>query len=94
LARPVSNAHRLSCSLILFQGLEHKVVPPEQSRRMFEAARAKGLRVAYLEFAGVQHGFRQAANIKRALDGELYFYSKVFGLELADPVEPVAIENP
>jgi dipeptidyl aminopeptidase/acylaminoacyl peptidase len=55
--------------------------------------RAKGLPVAYLPFAGEQHGFRQAANIKRALDAELYFYARVFGFELAEAVEPVQIEN-
>ena len=79
--------------MILFQGLEDKVVPPTQAEMMFEAVRAKGLPVAYLPFEGEQHGFRRAENIKRALDAELYFYSKVFGFELADPVEPVPIEN-
>ena len=49
--------------------------------------------MAYITFEGEQHGFRQAANIKRALDGELYFYSRVFGFDLADTVEPVPIEN-
>jgi len=44
-------------------------------------------------FEGEQHGFRRTENIKRALDAELYFYSKVFGFELADPVEPVPIDN-
>jgi hypothetical protein len=44
-------------------------------------------------FEGEQHGFRKAENIKRALDGELYFYSRVFGFELAEAVEPVVIEN-
>ena len=56
---------------------------------MVEALRAKGLPVAYVAFEGEQHGFRRAENIKRALDGELYFYSRVFGFELADEVEPV-----
>ena len=60
---------------------------------MVEALRAKGIPVAYIAFEGEQHGFRQAQNIKRALDGELYFYSRVFGFELADDVEPVEIEN-
>jgi len=78
---------------ILFQGLEDKVVPPNQAETMFEAVRAKGLPVAYLAFEGEQHGFRRAENIKRALDAELYFYSRVFGFKLADPVEPVPIEN-
>lgn len=84
---------RLACPLILFQGSEDPVVLPDQSRKMYEAIKAKGLPVAYLEFEGEQHGFRKAENIKRSLDAELYFYSKVFGFELADPVEPVAIEN-
>ncbi|MBI3241848.1 MAG: S9 family peptidase [Chloroflexi bacterium] len=90
---PIHHTYKLSCALILFQGLEDKVVPPSQSQKMFEAARAKELPVAYVAFEGEQHGFRQAANIKRALDGELYFYSKVFGFELAEAVEPVEIEN-
>ncbi len=90
---PIHFAHQMECALILFQGSEDKVVPPDQSRKMFEAARAKELPVAYLEFAGEQHGFRRAENIKRALDGELYFYSRIFGFDLADPVEPVQIEN-
>jgi dipeptidyl aminopeptidase/acylaminoacyl peptidase len=90
---PIHYAHQLNCALILFQGSEDRVVPPDQSRKMFEAARARELPVAYLEFEGEQHGFRQSQNIKRSLDGELYFYSKIFGFDLADPVEPVHIEN-
>jgi dipeptidyl aminopeptidase/acylaminoacyl peptidase len=77
----------------VFQGLEDKVVPPSQAERMVEAARRKGLPVAYVAFEGEQHGFRRAENIKRTLDAELYFYSRVFGFELAEPVEPVEIEN-
>ncbi len=90
---PINFTERLSCPMILFQGLEDKVVPPDQAERMFEAVKAKGLPVAYVPFEGEQHGFRRAENIKRALDGELYFYSKVFNFELADEVEPVEIEN-
>jgi len=60
---------------------------------MVKALREKGLPVAYIPFEGEQHGFRRAQNIKRALDAELYFYSKIFGFDLADPVEPVGIEN-
>ncbi len=90
---PIHFTERLNVPLILFQGLEDKVVPPNQAEMMFEAVRRKGLPVAYVPFEGEQHGFRQAKNIKRALDAELYFYSKVFGFELADPVEPVKIEN-
>ena len=90
---PVHFADRLSCPVIFFQGLEDKVVPPNQAEMMVEALRKKGVPVAYVAFAGEQHGFRKAENIKRSLDGELYFYSRVFGFELADEIEPVPIEN-
>jgi dipeptidyl aminopeptidase/acylaminoacyl peptidase len=90
---PIHHTDRLNAPVIFFQGLEDKVVPPNQSEMMVNALRRKGLPVAYVTFEGEQHGFRQAANIKRALDGELYFYSRVFGFDLADPVEPVPIEN-
>jgi dipeptidyl aminopeptidase/acylaminoacyl peptidase len=90
---PINFTDRLSCPVIFFQGLDDKVVPPNQAEKMVEALKAKGIPVAYVAFAGEQHGFRQAAHIKRALDGELYFYSRVFGFELAEPVEPVEIEN-
>jgi dipeptidyl aminopeptidase/acylaminoacyl peptidase len=84
---------RLSCPVILFQGLEDRIVPPNQAETMVAALRAKGEPVAYLPFAGEQHGFRKAENIKRALDAELYFYSRIFGFEPADRLEPVDIEN-
>ncbi|PYS72404.1 MAG: peptidase, partial [Acidobacteria bacterium] len=90
---PINFTERLSCPVIFFQGLEDKVVPPDQAVKMVEAIKAKGIPVAYVAFEGEQHGFRQAKNIKRALDGELYFYSRVFGFELAEPVEPLKIEN-
>lgn len=90
---PIHFAKDISCPIILFQGLEDAVVPPSQSIMMFEALKAKGLPVAYIAYEGEQHGFRQAKNIKHSLESELYFYSKVFGFELADRVEPVKIEN-
>jgi dipeptidyl aminopeptidase/acylaminoacyl peptidase len=90
---PIHFTDQLSCPVIFFQGLEDEVVPPNQAEIMVEALRAKGVAVAYVAFEGEQHGFRRAENIKRSLDGELYFYSRVFGFELAEAVEPVVIEN-
>jgi dipeptidyl aminopeptidase/acylaminoacyl peptidase len=90
---PVYHVDQLNAPVIFFQGMEDKIVPPNQAERMVEALRQKGLPVAYVAFEGEQHGFRQAANIKRALEGELYFYSRVFGFALADEIEPVPIEN-
>jgi dipeptidyl aminopeptidase/acylaminoacyl peptidase len=83
----------ISAPVIFFQGLEDKVVPPDQAEAMFQALKKKGLPTAYLPFEGEQHGFRQAKNIIRSLEAELYFYSRVFGFNPADKVEPVKIEN-
>lgn len=90
---PIHAADQCSAALILFQGLEDKVVPPNQSEAMFIAARNKELPVAYVAFADEGHGFRQAASIRRATEAELYFYGRVFGFAPADAIEPVAIEN-
>lgn len=84
---------RLSCPVILLQGLEDKIVPPNQAEMMVAALLNKGLPVAYVAFEGEQHGFRRAENIARALEAELYFYSRVFRFPLADPIAPVDITN-
>ena len=90
---PIYFTDQLRVPLILFQGLEDKVVPPSQAVQMFEAVRDKGIPVAYLPFEGEQHGFRRAENIKRALEAQYYFFAKVFGFEPADKIEPVDILN-
>jgi dipeptidyl aminopeptidase/acylaminoacyl peptidase len=90
---PIHAIDRLNCPLIFFQGDEDKIVPPNQAEMMVNALQEKGLPVAYVLFKGEQHGFRKAENIKRALDGELYFYAQVFNFPLAEQMEPVAIAN-
>jgi dipeptidyl aminopeptidase/acylaminoacyl peptidase len=89
---PIHFVDRLSCSLILLQGLEDKVVPPNQSEMMAAAVRAKGLPVAYLAFEGEQHGFRKASTIVKSLEAELYFYGAVFGFT-PPGIPPIAIDN-
>jgi dipeptidyl aminopeptidase/acylaminoacyl peptidase len=90
---PIHHTDQLSCPVILLQGLEDAVVPPAQAERMAGALDAKGIPYAYLAFEGEQHGFRKAENIRRSLEAELYFYGRIFGFGLADPVEPVPIRN-
>lgn len=90
---PINHVEQLSCPVIFFQGLEDKIVPPNQAEVMAKALANKGLPVAYVPFEGEQHGFRQAGNIKRALDLELYFYGRIFGFEPADEIEPIPITN-
>jgi dipeptidyl aminopeptidase/acylaminoacyl peptidase len=75
---PLRHADKLNCPVIFFQGLDDKVVLPNQSQMMVEAMRKNGLFVEYHEFAGEGHGFRQAATIKKCLEAELAFYRKVF----------------
>jgi dipeptidyl aminopeptidase/acylaminoacyl peptidase len=88
---PLSHIDGFDRPLIVLQGLQDAVVPPAQSELIVQALQAKGIPHAYLTFEGEQHGFRMAATIVRALTAELYFYSRVFGFELADPVQPVEI---
>jgi dipeptidyl aminopeptidase/acylaminoacyl peptidase len=78
---PIHFTDRLSCPIILFQGLEDKVVPPNQSEMIYDAARQKGLKVKYVTFEGEQHGFRKAENIIRSLEEELAFYQDVFAMK-------------
>ncbi|WP_395676877.1 S9 family peptidase [Inquilinus sp.] len=81
---PLFHADRVSKPVIFFQGDEDEVVPPNQTEAMVDALRAKGQPVGYVLFAGEQHGFRKAANIQRALDGELAFYAvEIFKTGLA-----------
>jgi dipeptidyl aminopeptidase/acylaminoacyl peptidase len=72
---PLHSARLLSVPVAFFQGAEDRVVPPQQAEEMVEALRRRGVPFLYLLFDGEQHGFRRADNIKRALDGELYFYA-------------------
>ena len=79
--------------VVFFQGLDDKVVPPNQAEMMFQALKKRGVPTAYIPFEGEQHGFRKSENIRRALEGELYFFSRVFGFTPADSIPPVPIEN-
>lgn len=86
-------ADNLKCPVILFQGLEDKVVPPSQAETFIAVCKRDRLPYAYVPFEGEQHGFRQEKNIRRAFEGELYFLARVFGFEPADRIEPVEILN-
>jgi dipeptidyl aminopeptidase/acylaminoacyl peptidase len=90
---PISHVDRLRCPLILFHGGADRVVSPAQSRLMFNATRGKGLPTALLEFPAEGHGFRRAETLRRTLEAELYFFSRIFGFQAADSLEPLPIEN-
>ncbi len=90
---PLVHANNINCPVIFFQGLEDKVVPPNQSETMANALRKKGLPVAYLTFEGEQHGFRKAETIKASIEAELSFCAQVFDIERSDLANPVKIDN-
>jgi dipeptidyl aminopeptidase/acylaminoacyl peptidase len=88
---PINHVERLRSPVILFQGLEDEVVPPNQAETMAAALKRNGVPYAYLPFAGEQHGFRKAETNIRCLEAELYFYGRIMGFEPAGEPEPVEI---
>ena len=90
---PIHFAERLHSPVILFQGLEDEIVPPNQAETMVAALRSNGVPHAYLAFEGEQHGFRRSETEIRCLEAELYFYGRILGFEPADELEPVEIEG-
>jgi dipeptidyl aminopeptidase/acylaminoacyl peptidase len=90
---PINHLDRFKTPLIIFQGAEDPVVPPNQARMILEALRARQTPVAYLEFAGEAHGFRKSETIVAARQAELAFYGRVLGFEPADDLPEIDIEN-
>lgn len=91
---PINFLEKLSCPIILFQGLEDKVVPASQARLIYEAVKARNIPVALIEYEGEQHGFRKAVNIKYTLEQEMLFFSRVMGgFTVADKIDPVHVDN-
>uniref|UniRef100_A0A0D6QWF8 Peptidase S9 prolyl oligopeptidase catalytic domain-containing protein n=1 Tax=Araucaria cunninghamii TaxID=56994 RepID=A0A0D6QWF8_ARACU len=91
---PINFVDKLSCPMILFQGLEDKVVSPKQAWKIYKAVKEKGLRVALIEYEGEQHGFRKAENIKFTLEQQMVFFARLVGnFKVADDIVPVHIEN-
>jgi dipeptidyl aminopeptidase/acylaminoacyl peptidase len=88
---PVHHLDRISCPVLVMQGLDDRVVPPSQAEAIVNALAAKGIPHAYLAFEGEGHGFRGAAAIRRSLEAELSFLGQVFGFELADQLEPIEL---
>ncbi len=92
---PIHHTDALNTPLAVFQGDEDRVVPPEQAEMLVAALREKGVPHSYLLFAGEQHGFRKAENIRAALDGELSFYAQVLGFDLPpdEGIVPITLSS-
>ena len=90
---PLHRAHQLSRPILLLQGLDDAVVPPEQAEAMVAAAAERGVPHAYITFEGEQHGFRRAENIVTWLESELAFYGQVMGFTPAGDLPEVVLEG-
>jgi len=90
---PIYHVDELSAPILLLQGADDKVVPPNQAETLAAAARRKGLPVALIIFEGEAHGFRTAETIKVSTEAQIYFLGKIFDFEPADDVPEIMIEN-
>jgi dipeptidyl aminopeptidase/acylaminoacyl peptidase len=90
---PLNHLDGFKVPLIVFQGAEDPIVPPNQSALIVEALRARHVPVAYLLYPGESHGFRKPENVIRSLQAELSFYGQIFGFTPADQLPPLTIDN-
>ena len=90
---PIHHLQGFAAPLILLQGLEDPIVPPNQSEAIYEALKASGIPTAYIAYKGESHGFRRAENQIASREAELYFYGRVLGFEPADELPAIAIDN-
>ncbi|HEY7774702.1 MAG TPA: prolyl oligopeptidase family serine peptidase, partial [Marinagarivorans sp.] len=77
---PINHIDGLNCPILVAQGLDDKVVPPEQAELIVQAAKRKGVPVEYLPFSGEGHGFRQAGTIIELFTREHAFYCRTLKL--------------
>jgi dipeptidyl aminopeptidase/acylaminoacyl peptidase len=90
---PLNHLDGFKVPLIVFQGAEDPIVPPNQSAQIVEALRARGVPVAYLLYPGESHGFRKPENVISSLQAELSFYGRIFGFTPADQLPQLAIDH-
>ncbi|KAK1302399.1 hypothetical protein QJS10_CPB12g01396 [Acorus calamus] len=91
---PINFVSKFSCPVILFQGLDDKIVPPNQAHKIYQALKEKGLPVALVEFEGEQHGFRKAENIRFSIEQQMMFFARLIGkFKVADEISPIKIDN-
>lgn len=90
---PIHHLEGFSAPLILLQGLDDPIVPPNQSEAIYEALKKRGVATAYIAYEGESHGFRKAENQISSREAEFYFYAKVLGFMPADALPEIPIDN-
>ncbi|MGI9309992.1 MAG: alpha/beta hydrolase family protein [bacterium] len=74
---PIFQMESLRSPLILLQGRDDKVVPPEVSREVAQCLEQKGIQYEYVEYENEGHGFRRARTRLDALSREIAFFSRI-----------------
>jgi dipeptidyl aminopeptidase/acylaminoacyl peptidase len=90
---PLNHLDGFKVPVLVLQGADDPVVPPNQSQRIVDALRARHVPVAYILYPGESHGFRKPETIINSQQAELAFYGRVFGFEPADQLPPLMIEG-
>lgn len=73
---PLFHADKIRDALIVFQGAEDNVVPQNQSDKMIDLLRARGVPVEYHIYTGEGHGFRKPETIDHYLKSVLAFLER------------------
>lgn len=90
---PINHLDQLATPILIMQGAEDPVVPPDQAESMADAVRERGLPVALVLFEGEGHGFRKPSTRRRVLECELSFFAQLFGIPADDDLPTLHVEN-
>jgi dipeptidyl aminopeptidase/acylaminoacyl peptidase len=89
---PINHTEKFTSPMIVLQGSEDAVVPPNQAELIVAALKSNSIPHSYVLFDGEGHGFRQAENIVAALEAEYSFFSQIFGFEPPELIASIPIQ--
>ena len=90
---PIHHIEQLSTPMVILQGSEDPIVPPNQAHLMAKKLKENDIPHALIEFSDEGHGFRKAPNITKAIESELAFFAQIFNFEPFDDLPKICIES-
>lgn len=90
---PINKVENIATPLLVFQGLDDRIVLPHQAELIVEELKKTSVPVAYIGYEGEQHGFRKAESLINFMQSQQYFFSVILGIEPADNLPPIDIYN-
>ena len=90
---PIHHIERLRTPMVILQGLEDPIVPPNQAHLMAKKLNENGIPHSLIEFPDEGHGFRKAPNITKAIESELAFFAQIFNFEPFDDLPKILVEH-